>query len=191
VTEQFWNTATTDEQQKRDELQRLQSQEVERYKHYAELAAIYEKAETEAEQKATLEAEAAATGVQPQRVVEIKEEAMKNPVKGTELGHQGGPLRTKRNVGEYTGAARPPYPEVFRRFGWNPRETIIKSEGGRRPTGMHTDGYDASIVRSKPQPTLLNPKQTRMVQDGTDNIHEYIPALRRGAAHVLWQTHGS
>ena len=63
------------------------------------------------------------------------------------------PRREPRR-GPYTGAARPDYPRVFRKFGDNTRRRVMPF---RRYTHMHETGYDNDVVGSKPLPSFLNP----------------------------------
>lgn len=92
--------------------------------------------------------------------------------------------RTRANVGNWTGAIRPHYPNIRRPYGTNPREHFL----GRRYTGMYQDGYDASVVESKACSPFIPPGR-KVVQDGVPTITDYIPALRSGGSeHVFLGT---
>ena len=92
------------------------------------------------------------------------------------------PWRRKPNVGAYTGAQRPSYPNVFRPYGHNTRDTVV---GFRRHTHMHHGGYDKAVVGSRPTPPLLSP-HAALGQSGAEGIQSFVPALRPGEHHWLF-----
>jgi hypothetical protein len=63
------------------------------------------------------------------------------------------PRRDPRR-GPYTGAARPEYPKVNRKYGENTRARVMPL---RRYTHMHETGSDDDVVGSQSLPPFLNP----------------------------------
>lgn len=96
------------------------------------------------------------------------------------------PRRDPRR-GAYTGAARPDYPTVFRKFGSNTRQRVMPY---RRYTYMHETGYDDAVVGSQPVPPLLNPTAA-IGQSGSEavltaaGLRGTLGAGRPGARHYL------
>lgn len=75
------------------------------------------------------------------------------------------PRRDPRR-GAYTGAARPDYPRVHRKFGDNTRQRVMPY---RRYTHMHETGYDDAVVGSESVPSLLNPAAA-LGQSGSEAV---------------------
>lgn len=91
------------------------------------------------------------------------------------------PARRDGRRGAYTGLTRPRYPKVFRPYGTNQRERLV----GKRPTGMHTYGYDKEIVESRPVPAFL-PTHAPLGQSGASAVTAHIPAFQPGSGHWLF-----
>lgn len=75
------------------------------------------------------------------------------------------PRRDPRR-GPYTGAARPDYPRVHRKFGNNTRERVMPF---RRYNRMHVTGYDDAVVGSEPVPPFL-PPTAALGQSGSEAV---------------------
>lgn len=95
---------------------------------------------------------------------------------------EGAPRKKGTKYGVYTGARRVPYPKVFRPYGNNTRERVV----GRRPTGMHTMGYDKNLVGSHPVPPLL-PSTAIIGQRGAPTVTTAVAALKPGRGHWLFE----
>lgn len=96
------------------------------------------------------------------------------------------PRREPRR-GPYTGAARPDYPRVNRKFGENTRQRVMPF---RRYTHMRESGYADDIVGSQSVPSLL-PSTAALGQSGSEavlaasGLARTLGPGRRGAAHYL------
>lgn len=75
------------------------------------------------------------------------------------------PRRDPRR-GPYTGAARPDYPRVFRKFGDNTRARVMPY---RRYTHMHETGFSGDVVGSQPVPSLIHP-HAALGQSGSEAV---------------------
>lgn len=75
------------------------------------------------------------------------------------------PRRDPRR-GPYTGAARPDYPRVNRKFSGNTRQRVMPF---RRYNHMHETGYDDAIVGSKPVPSFI-PPDAALGQGGSEAV---------------------
>ena len=75
------------------------------------------------------------------------------------------PRRDPRR-GPYTGAARPDYPRVHRKFGDNTRQRVMPF---RRYTHMRETGYDDDVVGSQPLPSFL-PATAALGQSGSEAV---------------------
>ena len=94
-----------------------------------------------------------------------------------------GPARMGRpaHVGDLTGCARPPYPQVHRRFGRNTRATVV----GLRDTGVLDNRYDKNLVQSHPVPPVI-PASAVLGQNAAPSLLAGIRAFEPGAHHWLF-----
>lgn len=89
------------------------------------------------------------------------------------------PRRSRRRYGQFTGAYRPPYPPVFRKFGnGDIRQKLI----GMRDTGMSWKGYDKEIIGSNRGGPLIPPTATLGTR-GCPSVLNHVPALAPGPHH--------
>lgn len=93
------------------------------------------------------------------------------------------PWKRHPNEGAYTGNPRPRYPTVFRPYGSNTRQRVVGDRSS--VTRMHHLGYAKGIVESLSVPPLLAPSAP-LGQSGSAAVNHAVPALRRGAAHLLF-----
>lgn len=107
-----------------------------------------------------------------------------DPVSGAAYRSPGVYARAARTrpVGDFTGAPRPTYPQFFRKYGRNTRDTV-----GYRDTGVWDNRYDADIVQSRPSPALV-PTSAVSAFRGSAPVLQGVTALEPGSDHWLFAT---
>lgn len=97
-----------------------------------------------------------------------------------------GAMRQRQSQGMLTGAPRPEYPRVFRRFGMNTRERVYKLPD----TGILDNCYDAALFKNGPGPSSLIPEETRTAlgQGGCPSVTHGVRSLAPGGHHWLFST---
>lgn len=91
------------------------------------------------------------------------------------------PVHSTQKRGDLTGATRPPYPPVFRKFGKNTRATVYPLPN----RGILDNTYDQKIVQSHSVPAFL-PGQAVDGPSCCPILTKAIPNLRPGSNHYLF-----
>ena len=96
--------------------------------------------------------------------------------------YYAGPKSARERLGDLTGASRPAYPRVHRKFGMNTRATVYKL----KDTGVLDNKYAKGLTEQRSVAPVISPNAALM-QGGTASLCTDLRALQPGAHHWLFE----